>query len=114
MIRAVAVMSKNGEVILSIAAVGEGTVGTGGVGYVWMSLCMCFAAEPAVLGVCADCSPTISPPANTSVCVFLAKPTGPFVPGSTQVVRLLGLGPSSHTLSVQLLDSSSFSKSQCN
>lgn len=31
------------------------------------------------------------PPANTSVCVFLAKPPGPFVRGRSQLVSLAGL-----------------------
>lgn len=39
------------------------------------------------------------PPANTSVCVFLAKPPGPFVRGTSQLVGLAGLSRSSHTLS---------------
>lgn len=42
------------------------------------------------------------PPANTSVCVFLAKPPGPFVHGSSQLVSLAGLSLSSHTLSARL------------
>lgn len=61
------------------------------------------AAEPAVFGVfvqiVAD-NPRHPPaPANTSVCVFLAKPPGPFVHRSSQLVSLLGLSHSSHTLS---------------
>lgn len=69
-----------------------------------------FAAEAAVFGVCADCSqptrpphpPTRSlPPTNPSVCAFLAKPPGPFVHTSSQVVSLSGRNHSSHTFSAQ-------------
>lgn len=41
----------------------ESTAGSVGVGYLWMSVCMCSVAEPALFGVCADCS-RLSPPSK--------------------------------------------------
>lgn len=63
---------------------------------------MC-AAEPALCGVCAECSqlppqphPHSPPQLNSHVCVFLAKPLGPFCPEQ----QTGGHSVSSHTLSV--------------
>lgn len=83
-----------------------------------MSMCMCLLLNQQYLvfvQIVADYPrpPPPPSPADTSVCVFLAKPLGPFVHTSSQVVSLLGLSHSSHTLSARPLESVSFSKSQC-
>lgn len=82
---------------------------------------MC-AAEPAVCGVCAvwpPPHPTLPTRANSRVCVFLAKPLGPFCTGrqtggrsvSSHILGVLKKSdatepPSGHTVKLQQLTSS--------
>ena len=74
---------------------GDSTAGSVGVCAgtglcVCASVCVCLLLNQHYL-VFVQIVAGYLPPANTSVCVFLAKPPGPFVRGRSQLVSLAGL-----------------------